>query len=155
MPSKQTYREKAELLAKIIDIAIDAIKIFPPTNYTQANLNQFITVYKGFKEDALNPESRYKNLKSLSYIWNDVLIYFQEASGKTVDYFWNEINKQGLDCKRENKMAKILKRKKINNQNEYDFVVDSIVPYQQQGLINETEAFILSRLIGAYESRRK
>jgi len=155
MPTKLSYQEKAEQLAQIIDIAIDSIKLFPPRNYTQATINQFITVYLELKEHALNPESRFKNLKSLSYAWNDALIYFQEGSGKAVGYFWEQIAIQNIDCKRENKMVKILKRKRINNQIEYDFVTDAMVPYQQQGLINDEEFAWLSQLIGAYENKQK
>ncbi|MEE1946541.1 hypothetical protein VRU48_15555 [Pedobacter sp. KR3-3] len=154
MSTKQTYQDKANELIKIIDIAIESFRIYPPSNTQQGN-EQFINGYLGFKQDISNAENRFKNLQSLAYKWNDVLFFFQEGSGKTVELFWKKIDEENIDCKRENKMAKILKRRKIKNQIEYDFVIDCIVPYQQQGLINEEEASILNQLIDAYESRGK
>ena len=47
-------------------------------------------------------------------------------------------------------MAKILKRKKINNDIEYDFVTDVIVPYQQEGMITEEEVILLKYLFGEF-----
>ena len=68
---------------------------------------------------------------------------------------WKEIKAQNLPYKRENKLAKILKRKKINNIHEYDFVIDVIVPYQQEGLINEEEVVLLNKWLGDFENRKK
>ncbi|MNJ03586.1 hypothetical protein D3C73_1639680 [compost metagenome] len=52
-------------------------------------------------------------------------------------------------------MEKIFKRKKINNVREYDFVIDVIVPYQQEGLIDQQEVALLNDLILEFESRKK
>jgi hypothetical protein len=60
-----------------------------------------------------------------------------------------------LPYKRENRMAKILKRKKIINDIEYDFVTDVIVPYQQEGMITEEEVISLNTYLGDYENRKK
>jgi len=58
-----------------------------------------------------------------------------------------------IDYPRENKLAKVLKRGKINNKTEYDFVVDVIVPYLQELLINQEQAALLSKMIGDFELR--
>jgi len=72
-----------------------------------------------------------------------------------VDYFWQEIKLAGLDFKRENKLGKILKRKKINNRIEYDFIIDVFVPYQQEGLISGDEVELLNKLLADYEGSGK
>ncbi len=52
-------------------------------------------------------------------------------------------------------MTKIMKRKKINNTHEYDFVIDVIVPYEQEGLITLDEVVLLNNLISQFELRNK
>ena len=156
------YAETAQNLAKATDIAIAVFQEFPPKgweeHYVTENKNQinhFIDLYKEFKENALNPKPKFRNLKSLKYDIEAVFTYFQEGSGECVDQFWKEIKAQNLPYKRENKLAKILKRKKINNIHEYDFIIDVIVPYQQEGLINEEEVVLLNKWLGEFENRKK
>ncbi|RWY53745.1 hypothetical protein [Mucilaginibacter gilvus] len=50
-------------------------------------------------------------------------------------------------------MAKILKSKKITSQIQYDFLIDVIVPYQQEGLINDEDVLLLNALLVKFESR--
>lgn len=69
--------------------------------------------------------------------------------------FWGKIKEAKLPYKRENRLAKILKRKKIKDDMEYDFIIDVLVPYQQEGLINEDEVFLLNNLIGDFENKTK
>ncbi|MNY73060.1 hypothetical protein D3C86_2117470 [compost metagenome] len=52
-------------------------------------------------------------------------------------------------------MVKILKRKKINNIREYDFVIDVMIPYEQEGLIDQDEVILLNDLISQFEMRKK
>ncbi len=61
----------------------------------------------------------------------DVFTYFQEANGDTVEYFWRRLKEENLDSKRVTKLELILKRARIKNQEEYDFVTDTIVPFEQ------------------------
>jgi hypothetical protein len=49
-------------------------------------------------------------------------------------------------------LVKILKRKKINNKAEFDFIIDVRVPYQQEKLINID---LLNKLISEFESAKK
>ncbi|MGC4040316.1 MAG: hypothetical protein QM710_05900 [Flavobacterium sp.] len=149
------YFQKSKDVALAIDLAIEAMTNYPPKILSSDSLNHTISVYADYKESALNPEPRYRNLKSLSYISNDILVYFQEAGGKDVDEFWKKIKEHDLPYKRENKLLKILKRKKINNDIEYDFVIDTIVPYQQEGLINDDEVLLLNSFIKDFEDKAK
>lgn len=151
--AKSNYEEQAQALSKAIDIAIESIKKFPPKEFDANHLNHFISSYLQFKKNVLEPEEKYKNSQSLSYIKNDVLTYFQEGTGNAVHYFWQQVNAQNLGFNRENKLAKILKRKKIKNQIEYDFVVDVLVPYQQESLISKSDVTELNQMIAEFEKK--
>jgi len=158
----EKYKTASENLARAIDISIDVIQKFPPQewveHYVTKDKNQithFIDLKREWKEDALKPELRFANMQSLNYTIEAVFIYFQEGHGEFVEEFWKEIKAQNLPYKRENKMVKILKRKKINNIHEYNFVIDVIVPYQQEKLINTEEVALLNDLILEFENRKK
>jgi len=85
------YTIEATKLAMAINIAVEAIQKFPPKDYLSEHVHQFIKVYQDTKEACLNPEARFRNLVSLKYSRNDILIFFQESSGKAVEYFWENI----------------------------------------------------------------
>lgn len=145
------YIQSVENLSKAIDVAVKVIQDFPPKNFDKSHINNFIINYLDFKNKAQNPEPQFKNLKSLNYIINDVFIYFQEGTGESVNQFWANINELNLPFTRENKLVKILKRKKINNQIEYDFVIDVLVPYQQENIISIDDISLLNKLIEDFE----
>ena len=115
--------------------------------------NDFVDFYKGLKNKISGHEIKYQNMTSHKYNIETVFTYFQECSGPDVEEFWKQIKEANLPYKRENKLAKILKRSKINNDLEYDFVTDVIVPYQQEGLITEEQAFLLSNYLGNFEKK--
>ncbi|WP_316634952.1 hypothetical protein [uncultured Flavobacterium sp.] len=149
------YDESVRSLIIATEIAINSFKIYPPKNWDDTAINDVISIYKEFKISIENAKPEYRNLKSLKYKIDDVFTYFQEGHGKCVEEFWKEIKLQNLPYKRENKMVKILKRKKINTIQEYDFVIDVIVPYQQEGLITDDDVVLLNELIGQFEMRKK
>jgi hypothetical protein len=149
------YLQAVENLVKAIDIAIDVVKVSPLKDFREQDKQQFILVYSDWKEDIINPEPQYANMASLKYSIDAVFTYFQEGSGQTVELFWQKIKEVDLPYKRENKMAKILKRKRIKNDIEFDFVIDVLVPYQQEGLINEDDVVLLNKLIGDFEKKNK
>lgn len=60
---------------------------------------------------------------------------------------------QGLPYKRQNRMVKILKKQKIGNQVEYDFVTDTMVGYLQDGLLTEAEVSLLNTYLNAFENK--
>jgi hypothetical protein len=149
--AKSNYAEQAQLISRAIDIAIASVKKFPPKDFSNDHIKHFIDTYLEYKKGALDPEPGYHNMKSLLYIKSDILTYFQESAGKAVEYFWKEVKKNNLELKRENKLKKILKRGKIKNDLEYDFVIDVLVSYQQEGLITEDEANKLNQMIGTFK----
>ena len=147
------YEQQAKQLSEVIDIAIESFKNLPPKNWTVENIKNVINNYVDFKIKTLNHELQFKNLQSLKYIENDVFIFFQEGSGTTVEYFWNKLRENNSCYKRENKVLKILKREKINNQIEYNFVKDIITPYRQENLITLQEEKLLKELLEKYEKK--
>ncbi len=136
-----------------IDIAIEAFQNECPANFTPHHQEHFINTYKRWKESCLNPEDKFRNLGSLKYTIQDVFTFFQEGSGPTVEYFWNKLEKAGLDFKRENKLGKILKRGKVKNRVEYDYVTDMLVVAQQKEIVTELEAQRLSEMLGKFENK--
>lgn len=149
------YAQDAQNLSKAIDIAVKVIKNYPPKRWDENNISHVVNLNLEWKGNILNPEPKFRNLKSLKYYIEAVFTKFQEGNGVFVEEFWKEIKKQNLPYKRENKVAKILKRKKINNIYEFDFVIDVIVPYQQEGLINSEEVALLNELISEFENRKR
>lgn len=149
------YKEASDNLGKAVDIAVNAFRRNRPKDFNELQTLDFVNSYLEWKDNALNAESKFRNLGSLKYLVEAVFTYFQEGHGKCVEEFWKEIKVQNLPYKRENKMVKILKRKKINNIHEYDFVIDVIVPYQQEGLITDEDVVLLNELIGQFEMRKK
>jgi hypothetical protein len=149
------YVEASENLVKAIDIAIDVLKVAPPKDFREQDKQQFISVYSGWKEELINPQLQYANMASLKYSIDEVFTYFQEDSGQTVETFWQKIKEADLPYKRENKMAKILKRKRIKDDIEYNFVIDVLTPYHQEGLITEEELVLLNQWIGDFENKTK
>lgn len=155
MKKKRTYQEEANKLAAAIDIAIGAFKTECPADFDSSHQEHVISCYADYKEKCLNPEPQFRNLTSLKYLINDVFTYFQEGTGKTVEYFWCRIKEVGLDYIRENRLEKILNRGKIKGRIEYEYVTDMIMVAEQVGLITNEESITLSTMIGEYESRTK
>ncbi len=149
------YKNHSEAFSQAIDIAISVLQKYPPKGWDEKAVSEVVAFNLEIKENVLNPEPQFRNLKSLKFSIEIVFTKFQEGHGIHVEEFWKEIKAQNLPYKRENKMLKILKRKKINNIHEYDFVIDVIVPYQQEGLINEEEVVLLNDLIAQFEMRKK
>lgn len=149
--NKLSYEEQTRQLIAAIDIAVKAFQLYPPNVWDDSTKQHMVKTYLSFKNGVQNPEPKFKNKQSLSYKIDDVFIYFQEGSGEAVDYFWQQIKNTSLDFKRENKLGKILKRRKIKNRIEYDFIIDVLVPYQQEGLISNDEVDLLNKLLLEYE----
>ncbi|WP_395052353.1 hypothetical protein [Flavobacterium sp.] len=150
MDSKK-YIDVSQNLIKAAEIAIESLKRFPPKEWDNVSFNH--TLNCCFERLFLikNPEPKYRNLRSLKYLEKEVFTRFQEGAGENIEEFWRRIKEEGLPNKRTNKLKKILKLKKINNDFEYDFVIDVIVSYRQEGLITEEEVILLNKYLGVFE----
>ena len=163
MASKK-YIEARDNLIKAIDLANEALLRYPNgkdkqkfvydgVSYTE--LEWMIKWHNEIKDRRLNEEKKYETLQSLKYTIEDVFTYFQEAAGPDVDEFWRLIKEANLPCERENKLEKIMTRGRIRNDIEYDYVIDTIVPFQQEGILSEEDVQKLNEMIGKFESRRR
>jgi len=153
MESKKFTKAKFNL-SKAAEIGIESLKKFPPKEYNNDNYKYILKCCIDRLFFINNPEPKHSNLRSLKYLEEEVFTRFQEGSGENVEYFWRRIKEVGLPFKRENKLAKILKRKKINNEIEYDFVTDVMIPYFQEDLITEEELKLLKDYLGKFEEKR-
>lgn len=151
--AKKLYEHEAQYLADATTIAIDVLKANRPQEWEKEQIDLVINFYIDCRERILNPLPEYANLRSLKYLQQDVFTLFQESSLPFVAPFWEKIKEKNLPYKRENRLAKILKKGKIINRQEYDYVVDTIVPFRQQQLITEEEATLLNKYIGNFEER--
>ncbi len=150
--NRQTYQERAERLAKTIDIAEKVI--VNSKSLDEKTINHFINWGREIKHMALNPQPQFKKVASLKYLENDFLIYWNEANGEDIEKFWTEILKNGIDFERKDTIQAVLKRKRIKNIHEYDSIIDKIVTAEQIGRIDKTQVKELNQLIGEFEQRQ-
>ncbi len=151
MTSKRDYTTESIRLSKAIDIAIEAFKKHPPKDFTNDNLEHVIKIYSDWKFSVLNPEPKFKKLASLNYHVHDVFNFFQESTGKAVDFFWQQINENNLGYIREDKLRKILDRGKIKGRIEYEYVIDLITAAQQEGRMTNEETKRLGQMLADFE----
>ena len=143
-----------EALLKMIDICTELIIAFPKTFGGSDNQDFALSIGADHKKYLENPTIR-KTKANLRYIEEMNLAYFQEGHGEVVELFWQKVKKQNLPFQRVNKMAKILKRGRIKDEYEYDFVTDVIVPYIQEGMITAEEEIKLKEMLGKFEMKQR
>lgn len=154
MPSKK-YFELLDNFVKLSNIAIDAYTKF---NYSVNGVSAFdfvIISNKDRQRDRLNCSKIYQNITSLKITINDVLTFFNEASGPIVEYFWEQVNLQNLPFERKDVVGNILKRGYIRNFSEYEYVQDVLVVFEQTGRITHEESNSLKAMVGKFEKRGK
>lgn len=156
MAKSEKYIKLANDLCKVTEIAIYSIQKYPDKNWRDEYTKfKGIEFYSKCKELIENAGSKFQNISSLKYDQDAIFTFFQESSGDDVEEFWKQIREQNLPFKRENKMLKILKRKKINNDVEYNFVIDVMVAYLQEGLITNEEVILLNNYIENFENKKR
>lgn len=163
MASKK-YIEARDNLTKAIDLANEALLKYPNGKEKQefvydgisyTVLEWTIKWLNEVKKRRLNEEKKYETLQSLKYSIEDVFTYFQEAAGPDVDEFWRLIKEANLPYERENKLEKIMTRGRIRNDIEYDYVIDTIVPFQQEGILSNEDVKKLNEMIEKFERKRR
>jgi len=150
MKIRKNYNDEAIKLSKAIDIAIQAFEKFD-----LKDKEWFIKCYKEWKEGLFERDKFYKTMRSFKYDVENVFTFFQEGSGKEVEYFWKEIKIQNLDYQREDKLKKILGRGKIKGRVEFEYVIDIIVVAEQENRITEIEAKQLGKMLHEFEFKKK
>lgn len=146
------YQEQADKLAKAVDIAEQIIKGSADFNADLAKpmLDFGIQV----KQMALNPEPQFKKLVSLKYLESDFFTFWNESTGLDVDKFWDRIFESKLGYVRKDAIQDVLKRKKIKDIHEFNFITDNIVGYKQTGQLNQEQVIELNKYIGEFDGRK-
>jgi hypothetical protein len=153
MKKRKSYADELQKFVQAIDIAIDAYRSYPPPMWTAEIVDMVTGNLQQDKIRRLEADQKFQNLASLKYDIDTLFIYFQEAQGPTVDYFWKEIKQAGLDYQREDKLSKVLKRGKIRGRIEYDYITDILVAAEQVGDISAEQAEQLRAMLAAYERK--
>jgi len=155
MVVRKNYENEALKLAKACDIAIEIFGKFPPKNWDKKTVLHVQNCYREWKDKALTPQPKFKNLASLKYKTDDVFTIFLEESGDFVEYFWKEIKNQNLDYVRKDILGKILKRGKIKSMMEFDYVTDVMVLAIQENRITNVEFKLLNEMLGNFERKKR
>lgn len=137
------------MLLRAIDLVYEFYK--NDSSLTEANLDFINKIFTSDK----NLINTSKRMSYLTQIETELFTYFNEASGKKIDAFWEQIKLHELDFERKDLLKKILKRGKIRGTIEFDFVTDSMVALRQDGRITEAQYADLSRMIGEFENKQK
>ena len=152
---RKDYDTEAMKLVKAVNTAIESFQKFPPSDLTNENVNQVISVYSEWRHSILNPEPAFKKIASLNHYVQQVFTYFNEGNGETVEYFWKQLKVEQLGYPREDQLRKAINRGKIKHRMEYDLVVDNLVIAEQEQRISQHEAEQLNEMLGAFRLRSK
>lgn len=148
-----SYRDRLQRLLRTLEISKE---IFSSTDLTSTDEKKFYLIFiEQTKELLLNPEPQHKNSKSLEFVENDILTYWNEGTGSHIEIFWERLNKESIGFKRVDIIKEVLKRRKIKNIHEYDHIIDSVVVAQQTGRMSNAEAEKMYSYIQEFESRQK
>ena len=140
------YLARARALAEAIDLSIGLYAALPAHergSMMKASLERNRMV--------LAPEPPFANLRSLAYLEDEFLTYWNEASGEHIERFWQLVAERDLPFRRKDVVREALSRGRINNDIEYQTITDSIVIQQQIGKISRAEADRLSKMLGQFE----
>ena len=149
MKKSNKYELLLKELVTLIDIAEDVVT--KSTTFDPLLSKPLLNYGEEMKHLILNPDPKHANLKSLRFVENDFLIFWNESKGAEIEDFWKKVYKANLSFRRKDVINKVLKRGRIKNIHEYNNIVDNIVAANQIGKINESEMKLLSNYIGEFE----
>jgi len=153
MPVKrQTYQQRAEMLVEAVKIGIDILNrsVLIP----EEDKPTYQKFFEGIIHMALHPEPPFRRVASLRYLEEAFLTSWNEGEGEDVKQFWLLLAEKKIGYTRKDPIAAVLKRKRIKDIHEYDFVVDNIVVAEQLGKITGEEAALLSNYLVVYENKQ-
>ncbi len=73
------YKLDSANLIKVIDAAIKTFKKVPPLHFDEFQTLEVINLHEEWKNDIINAETKFQNLRSLKYRNEDVFTYFNEG----------------------------------------------------------------------------
>lgn len=150
MPTKRlTYEERAELFAQAADIVQRVV-----ANSTQFPDSTKTAIEQGaaeLKRMALEPQPQFRRIASLRYLEEALLTVWNETTGPDTDLVWAEMRKLELPYERKDVLAVVLKRKRIKDEHEFDYVTDNIVIAEQEGRITKEQAVELDAMLMKFQ----
>jgi hypothetical protein len=150
------YKERIAFIGKLVLIKRTIMEKYPDVMCGNENaLSENLRLLEKIELKIANGHEKKIKAIDLKYYEEYLTLTFQEASGDDVEEFWGMVREQNLPLQRVNKMAKILKRGRIKDQYEYDFVTDVIVPYIQANMITAEEEIALNEMLGKFEMKQK
>jgi hypothetical protein len=142
---RQTYDDRARQFVQAVDIIQNVCS--PSSRFSDEQKTMISKGFAEFQRMALNPEPPFRRIASLRYLEEEVLSGWYNATGPDADSIWSQIREQGLPYQRKDILATVLKRRRIKDQHEFDYITDSIVLAQQDGRITKEQALELDSLL--------
>jgi hypothetical protein len=100
-------------------------------------------------------DEKFKNLRSLAYLEDDFLIYWNESMGNHVEEFWKLLSSNNIEYERKNVLLDTLKRGRIKNIHEYHTIQDGLVIAFQEERITQDELEQLGSILSKYEEKNR
>ncbi len=148
--SRQTYEQHADRLAKVIDIGY---RIISESEIPLEDKARLLRMCKLDKESALNPAPIYKRVGSLRCIESEHFYYWNETQGAHIEKFWLELKRNGTQYERKDIFKSVLKRNRINNRQEYDYIIDEMLVAEVNKRITMEEYKKLNEMLLVYEKK--
>lgn len=146
-PSAQ-YMTRARALAEAIDIGVKLSASLP-----RDERDAMVKGSLEWKRMALEPRPGFASTRSLAFLEQAFFTYWNEASGKQIERFWQLVGERGLPFQRKDAIHEILHRGRIKNELDYELVTDAMVIQRQMGRISQAEEDELSGMLGDFEKR--
>jgi len=150
---RQTYQQRAEMLLEAVKIGIEIVNrsVLIPI----ADKPTYQKFFEGIIHMALHPEPQFRKVASLRYLEETFLTSWNEGDGEDVKEFWLRIAEKKIGYAKKDTITAVLKRKKIKDVHEYDYIIDNVVIAEQLGRITKSEAELLSNYLSTFENRQK
>jgi len=147
---KEIYRQN---LIKAMQIGIKVYQNCIDNNSQARLLKELeyeISLYEGWINDLKQPNI---TKVALNYFENDFFTYYNEGSGEDVEMFWKAIKEEGLPFERKDIIGKILKKKKLSKHEDYEYIMDVIQSFYEEGKLTDEDVAKLNKFVSDYEKR--
>jgi hypothetical protein len=149
---RETYESRATLFAKACDIGYEVLrKAEIPEDEKQRELK----IILADKNLALNPLPQFKKMQSLKCIEAEHFWYWNEKSGVHINLYWKAISQAGLPFKRKDVILSVLKRKRVKDIYEFDFLKDELLSAEQTGRVTMEQAEIIKKFMEKFEFKNQ